>query len=156
MSKRIDPPGTRRGMRIYRIWCNMKSRCYNGNTSNYKNYGGRGITVCDEWRNDFLSFSEWAMKNGYKDDLSLDRIDNSGNYEPSNCQWATRKQQNSNRRNNRFVTFGGVTKSFCQWADHFGISRSTAICRLQAGMTEKEALTLPVTKNNKPKGEIKL
>ncbi|HDR4589362.1 hypothetical protein JC777_00225 (plasmid) [Bacillus cytotoxicus] len=147
MSKRIDPPGTRRGMRLYRIWCNMKSRCYNENIPNFKNYGGRGIAVCNEWRNDFTSFLNWSLENGYKNDLLIDRIDNNGNYEPTNCRWTTRKQQNLNRRNNRLVTIDGVTRSFSEWADDFGISRSTALCRVQAGKTEQEALITPVIKN---------
>jgi hypothetical protein len=149
MSKRIDPPGTRRGMRLYRIWCNMKTRCYNKNIPNFMDYGGRGITVCDEWRNDFTSFLKWSVENGYKEDLLIDRIDNNGNYEPSNCRWSTRQQQNLNRRNNRLVTIGGQTRSFSQWADTYEISRSTALCRVQAGMTEQEALTMPVLKKYK-------
>ena len=149
MSKRIDPPGTRRGMRIYRIWCNMKTRCYNPNIPNFDDYGGRGITVCDEWRNDFKPFLKWSMENGYKDDLLIDRIDNNGNYEPSNCRWTTRKQQNLNRRNNILVTIDGITKSFSQWADEFEINRSTALSRVHAGMTEQGALTTPVIKNRK-------
>jgi hypothetical protein len=147
MSKRIDPPGTKRGMRIYRIWCNMKSRCYNKNILNFINYGGRGIMVCEEWRNNFESFLKWSMENGYQDDLLIDRIDNNGNYEPTNCRWTTRKEQNLNRRNNRLVTIDGITKSFSEWADAFEISRSTALCRVQAGMTEQQALTMPVNKN---------
>lgn len=134
-------------MRIYRIWCNMNSRCYNKKVPNFMNYGGRGIAVCDEWRNDFASFLKWSMENGYKKDLLIDRINNDGNYEPSNCRWTTRQQQNLNRRNNRLVTIDGITKTFSQWADHFGISRSTTLCRVQAGKTDQEALTTPVTKN---------
>ena len=77
----------------------MKRRCCNKNDKNYKYYGGRGITVCDEWRNDFVAFYNWAIENSYSDDLTIDRINVNGNYEPSNCRWVTMAQQNQNKRN---------------------------------------------------------
>lgn len=89
--------------RLHGIWTGMKARCYNPNRETYKNYGGRGITVCDEWKNSFQAFYDWAMANGYdpnakRGECTLDRIDNNGNYEPSNCRWVTMKEQNSNKR----------------------------------------------------------
>lgn len=86
------------GTRLYRIWVEMVHRCYLKSDTNYKKYGARGITVCDEWRNDFKSFYDWSMSNGYTDELTIDRIDSDGNYEPTNCRWATYKQQNLNRK----------------------------------------------------------
>ena len=83
--------------RLYRIWAGMKSRCLYPHSIKYSIYGGRGIKVCDEWINSFQAFYDWAMANGYTDNLSIDRIDSNGNYEPSNCRWATYSQQNKNR-----------------------------------------------------------
>ena len=87
-----------RKTRLYRIWANMKDRCLNSNAPGYLYYGGRGITICDEWKNDFLQFYDWAMANGYADDLSIDRIDNDKGYNPDNCRWATHSEQMRNRR----------------------------------------------------------
>lgn len=93
---------TRKGQtRLYRIWANMKTRTTNRNRIGWKDYGGRGITVCDEWKDDFKAFYDWAMANGYRDDLTIDRINNDGNYEPGNCRWATRREQNENKRADR-------------------------------------------------------
>lgn len=85
--------------RLYNIWCNMKERCFNPNNPDYiKWYGSRGITICDEWKNSFQSFYDWAINNGYSDELSIDRKDVNGNYEPGNCRWATAKEQVKNQR----------------------------------------------------------
>ncbi len=84
--------------KLYMVWCAMKARCYRTNDKSYKNYGGRGITVCTEWREDYSAFKKWAVDSGYDERLSIDRIDNDGDYEPSNCRWATPKTQARNKR----------------------------------------------------------
>ena len=111
--------------RLHRIWWAMISHCtYKGDT-NYKYYGARGITVCSEWRLGFEPFRDWALSHGYSDDLSIDRIDPNGNYEPSNCRWATKSEQANNKRNSRFVTVNGETHTVAQWCDILGVSKTT-------------------------------
>jgi hypothetical protein len=95
----------------------MKKRCCLPTNKDYKNYGGRGISVCDEWKNSFLTFYEWSMFNGYSGALTLDRIDVNGNYEPTNCRWATMKMQQQNRRNNLCITHNEQSKSLSEWCE---------------------------------------
>ena len=116
--------------RLYRIWADMKRRCKNSDRPNYKNYGGKGIRVCQEWENSFDSFREWALNNGYSDDLSIDRIDNDGNYEPSNCRWATAKEQANNKRNNFYIEYKGETRTLAQWCEVFGLERNVVAMRI--------------------------
>lgn len=93
--------------RLYNIWCGMKVRCFNKNSESYSKYGGRGITICDEWKEDFVPFYEWSLANGYCDELSIDRIDVDGNYEPSNCRWVDKRTQSINKRNTVYVELFG-------------------------------------------------
>ena len=93
--------------RIYNIWCGMKTRCYDINCHTYSRYGNRGIKVCDEWKNDFQTFYNWAMANGYQDNLTIDRIDVNGNYEPSNCRWVDKYTQSNNTSRNVIIEFMG-------------------------------------------------
>ena len=106
--------------RLHRIWSAMISRCENPKNNRYYAYGAKGISVCDEWRNDFLSFYDWAIHNGYTDELSIDRIDNSIGYCTSNCRWSTKIQQANNKTTNRFITYCGQTKTVKQWSQYFG------------------------------------
>lgn len=124
--------------RLYHIWITMKSRCFNKKD---KRYGGRGITVCSEWSESFEAFRDWALANGYRDDLTIDRIDVDGNYEPSNCRWATKLEQQSNKRTNRLLTAFGETHTESEWARITGINVSTIYARLKRGWTVDRALT---------------
>lgn len=126
--------------RMYHVWYGMLERCKNQKNTFYHRYGGRGITVCNEWK-DFDNFANWALQNGYDDALSLDRIDNDGNYSPSNCRWVTKKQQHNNTSTNRFETIDGVTKTIAEWADEYGIRYGLLRRRLDRGMSIKDALT---------------
>lgn len=110
--------------RLYGIWTNMKTRCNDVNNSTYKNYGLRGITICDEWSSSFEAFRDWAMSHGYDDSLSIDRIDNNDGYYPENCRWVDARTQANNRRSSRYVTVDGVTRSLAEWSDLMGYSRS--------------------------------
>ncbi len=107
--------------RIYRIYQNMKNRCYNKNFPEYKRYGARGISICEEWLIDRCAFFDWAFKNGYTDELTLDRIDVNGNYEPSNCRWITILEQQNNRRTNHFVSYGNKRLTLADWSRELNI-----------------------------------
>ena len=137
---------------LFQTWCNARSRCRDINCKPYKHYGGRGIKVCAEWDNDFKAFYDWAMANGYKEGLTLDRIDNNGNYEPSNCRWITVKEQSNNRRSNRLLSFRGETKTVSQWAEVIGMSRDTLHHRLASGWDVERALTTPKQVHVKKRG----
>lgn len=118
----------------------MMERCYRKKSCNYANYGGRGITVCDEWHN-IEAFEKWAIENGYKDGLTIDRIDVNGNYEPSNCRWATKKEQANNRKNTVIIEFRGESHTISEWAEMKGINRSTLNNRIYRGWDIEKALT---------------
>lgn len=130
-------------------WKNMIQRCCNPNRPEYKNYGGRGITVCDAWRNSFPSFLAWAIESGHRSGLTLDRIDTNGPYSSENCRWATRKEQAINRRNTRFLTLDGEAKPMKQWSEDLCIENSTLWRRLDRGWPIEKALMEPVRKRRK-------
>lgn len=135
--------------RIYHTWRGIKNRCYNENVVGYENYGGRGITMCDEWKNSFPNFRDWAYENGYDETLTIDRIDVNGNYEPSNCRWATTAEQNRNKSDNVYVTYDGETKIATDWARLLGMSVNTLLRRIRDGWTVEQALTIPASKQNR-------
>ena len=130
--------------RLHRIWHSMYCRCYYPSTNQYKNYGGKGIKVCEEWKHieGFVRFYTWAINNGYKEDLTLDRINNEKDYCPENCRWITIKEQSNHRTNNVFYTFQGETKTSKQWCEEYGISQTTLNDRLKRGWTLQQALTI--------------
>ena len=129
-----------KGTRLYNIWGGMKARCYRPNHRWYKRYGGRGITVCNEWLHDFQAFYDWAMANGYKDSLSLDRQDNDKGYSPDNCRWATEVEQKNNRSNNQLVEIDGKIQTLSQWAAETGILYTTLYRRYKKGIRGKELI----------------
>lgn len=130
--------------RVYREWKAMKWRCSPRNKRR-ADYFDRGISVCEEWAVSFPAFRDWATANGYEDHLTLDRVDNDGNYGPENCRWATRVQQARNKRTNRLLTVWGETKSIAEWAEdpRCEVSRYTIATRLWMGWGEAESVTTP-------------
>lgn len=144
--------------KLYRVWSAMKSRCYNENVKYFKDYGGRGIRVCDEWLHDYEAFDKWSYTNGYGEHLSIDRIDVNGHYEPANCRWATSKQQAANRRNNRIntvlITAFGETKHLLDWLtdERCKVKAATNICyRIGSGWTPENAISMPSQREKESK-----
>lgn len=136
------------GTRIYRIWGNMVNRCTNPNNPAYPNYGGRGIMVCDEWR-DFKKFLKWATENGYNETLQIDRIDNDGGYFPENCRWTDRITQANNKRSNRITEYGGHVGTLKEIARIYGINYKVLHNRLKLGWDIDRAITKPVRKSGR-------
>lgn len=126
--------------RLYNIYHHMINRCYNKNLLNFRNWGGRGITVCNEWKDNFMTFYEWAINNGYKDTLTIDRIDNNKGYDPTNCRWVTNKTQSNNRRTNILLTYAGKTQNIKQWSAELNTKYVTMCYRYHAGWSTKHIL----------------
>lgn len=116
--------------RLYHIWRQIKTRCYNKNNRDYTTYGGRGIKMCDEWRDNFNTFYDWAIENDYKENLTIDRIDVNNNYEPDNCRWATKKQQSRNKRDTLYYTVNGEQRSLKEWCELYKINYNKVYCRI--------------------------
>lgn len=130
------------GDAIYDTWNRMMHRCYDINHHKYPRYGARGVIICNEWKNNYDNFYNWAINNGFELGLSIDRINNDGNYEPSNCRWATRKQQMNNTSRNRYITYNNETHTLAEWCDILGIKYGTASSRLHRGKTIEQAFTV--------------
>jgi hypothetical protein len=142
--------------RLFTIWVDMRQRCRPIINNSTKYHGAKGIKVCPEW-NDYPTFEKWALENGYKDNLSIDRIDYDGDYEPSNCRWATNKQQNNNKSNNHRVTINGETHNITEWVDKLQIvSSATVFRRVRAGWNIEDALlTPPIPQNQRSHRKMK-
>lgn len=143
-----DESGRRR--KLYGVWCGMRRRCDNPKNISYKNYGGRGISVCDEW-GDYKEFHKWAMRNGYKEGLMIERIDNNGNYCPENCSWETREVQNLNKRNIRYIEYDGELVRIHDLSKERGIDSKAVLNRLRHGWEIDKALSEPVQTRGKKK-----
>ena len=150
LSRRHRYPATRKRhgkskVRSFKIWMQMRHRCYNSRVPSFRLYGGRGITICDRWRHSYENFV--ADMGEPPPGHSIDRIDNNGNYEPGNCRWATNAQQQLNRSNNRRITFQGETLTLTEWARRLGGSTMMLSLRLKRGWSTERALTTPIEKH---------
>ena len=110
-----------RHTRLYSTWSNMKTRCYNPKVAGFENYGGRGITICDDWKDDFVNFYNWAVITGYNDNLTIERVDVNGNYDPENCMWIEADEQSKNRRGNIYIELNGKTETLKGWCNELGL-----------------------------------
>lgn len=136
-----------KGTRLYTIWKCMKKRCINPHDKSFPCYGGRGIKVCDEWAHDFKVFHDWAIENGYRDDLTIDRIDIDGDYTPGNCRWATNEIQANNKRNNVKIEYNGELHTIPEWAQITGISKSVLRGRYRNGWEPERMLNQKVRRS---------
>lgn len=145
----LNVKGTHRktGTEAYRVWAAMKARCYRVTSKDYPNWGGRGITVCDRWKNSFENFLE--DMGDRPPGFTIDRIDVNGNYEPGNCRWATKEQQSRNKTNNHVITFNGESACISEWAERVGIKYFTICSRLASGWTVEDSLTIPIGTTSK-------
>ena len=137
-----------RDSKLYRVYHGMKERCYNENCKTFNYYGGKGVKICDEWLNDFDTFYEWSIKNGYQDGLSIDRIDVDGDYSPDNCKWVTQKEQASNTTRNRRYEYKGELLTISELAEKYNINRNTLNYRLNVGWEITKAIETPTTANH--------
>lgn len=144
--------------KLYSVWKSMLYRCYNPHSQGYHNYGGRGIYVCEEWKNDLESFAAWARAQHYNHTLSIDRIDNDGPYSPENCRFTDRKTQSLNRRDNVFIEAFGETKTVSQWAEdpRCTVGHGALKSRLRSGWIPERAIAEPYTESGLRAKEARL
>lgn len=138
--------------KLFRTWNGIKRRCYYTKDKSYPDYGGRGITICDEWKDDFIAFYNWAMENGFNDSLSIERINVDGNYNPQNCRWATAKEQANNRRSCVMISYNGKTQNLTKWCEELDLNYKRVHNRMfKKGWDFEKAINTPVdiTKRNK-------
>ena len=138
--------------RLYSIWCSMKRRFHSTDSEAYHYYGGKGIVVCKEWNDDYSAFKDWAISNGYKDNLTIDRIDSNGNYCPDNCRWATKMVQANNRTNNCTVEYNGEQLTIAQLARETGVPYRTIYYRLKANWGVQRAVEQPSRRKSGTQG----
>ena len=142
--KKYDKETEKKIKRLQHIYSQMKQRCYKIDNHIYKYYGGKGITICDEWLNNSNNFYKWALENGYDNNLTIERINVNGNYEPSNCKWITKTQQGYNKTNSKLYTIENETKCLSEWCKIYNIDYFLVRGRLKFGWNIKEALTKPI------------
>lgn len=130
--------------RLYSIYRGMLNRCYKHKTKRYERYGGRGIRVCNEWVNDFKAFYRWAMVNGYRNDLTIDRIDVNGDYAPGNCRWSNVKMQQNNLSTNKIISYMDQKKTLARWCQELNLNYHTIFCRLNRNWTIERAFKTPI------------
>ena len=138
MAKKVTSHGMT-GTKLYGVWNTMKNRCSNPSVKSYRDYGGRGIKVCDEWLN-ADTFFKWAKATGYKDGMEIDRIDNNGDYTPKNCRWVTRTENANNKSINKVIEHEGMTKTLADWARYYGVNYKNLSRLLIRGYTMDEAI----------------
>lgn len=143
-----NPTHNQSHTRVYRIYAKMLRRCFVESDLAYSRYGGRGITMCDEWKNSFVAFSDWAYANGYADNLTIDRIDNNGDYCPENCRWTDYLTQSNNKRNNRVYEHNGETKTLSEWCRTLNLPYRRIYFRITNGWTFEEAISQKKYVNN--------
>ena len=149
MTSKANTTHGHRNTRLYGIWNAMKGRCHRENTQAFPSYGGRGIAVCDEWKTDFSAFYEWAMANGYRDDLTIDRIDNDKEYSPNNCRWVATEIQANNKRSNVVIEYKGEQHTLAEWSKILGIKYATLRKRLEKGWSIEGAFHTPLMEVDK-------
>ena len=146
VSRELNTTHNKSNTKLYRVWATMRGRCRSQSYSGFRHYGGRGISVCTEWEDNFQSFYDWAISAGYREGLSIDRIDTNGNYEPQNCRWVSKTTQANNKRTNVKIEYNGEVHTVAEWASIFGLNYITLWMRLKRGWDFEKAISKEVVK----------